>query len=344
VKPLEGLRVLDLTRVLAGPYCTQLLGQLGAEVIKIEPPGGDETREWGPPFHEDVSAYYLSVNRHKSARRIDLREHAEEVRELARDCHVFVENYRVGGLAKFGLDYGSIREVNPMIVYCSITGFGQTGPRASEPGYDAIAQGYCGIMSVTGDPDGPPMKVGVAWVDILTGLHAAVGILAALREGKGAHLDLSLFDCGLAAMTNLAQSALVTGEAPARKGNMHSQIVPYGTFPASDGWLVIACGNDGQFGRLAGALSREEWVDDPRFITNPKRVRNRMDLEAMIAEITEQMPRAHWLELLGRAGVPVGPVNDLLEAFADPQAIARGVVEEHGTYRAVGCPIRFMPS
>jgi crotonobetainyl-CoA:carnitine CoA-transferase CaiB-like acyl-CoA transferase len=349
VKPLAGLRILDLTRVLAGPYCTQLLAQLGADVIKIEPPMGDETREWGPPFRGGVSAYYLSVNRHKETRRADLHEKTDEIRELAKTSDVFIENYRVGGLTKFGLDYNSIKSINPEIVYCSITGFGQTGPRASEPGYDAIAQGYCGIMSVTGEPDGPPMKVGVAWVDILTGLHAAVGILAAVRAGKGAHLDLSLFECGLAAMSNLAQSALVTGEAPGRKGNAHSQIVPYGSFPASDGWIVIACGNDGQFGRLAEALGRPEWPDDPRFLTNPKRVRNRLDLGAEIASITQTKPRSHWLEVIALANVPVGPVNDLQEAFADPQAIARNLIEkahhpEAGEFETVACPIRFMPS
>lgn len=348
MKPLAGVRILDLTRVLAGPYCTQLLADLGAEVIKIEPPLGDETREWGPPFRGGVSAYYLSVNRGKEIRRVDLREKADEIRELAASCDVLIENYKVGGLAKFGLDYSQIQAIHPGIIYCSITGFGQTGPRCQELGYDAVAQGYCGIMSVTGDPEGAPMKVGVAWVDILTGLHAAVGILAALRSGKGAWLDLSLFDCGLAAMSNLAQSALITEEAPGRRGNAHAQIVPYGAYPASDGWIVIACGNDGQFERLAGALGRPDWADDPRYLTNPKRVRNRLDLETEIASITGSQPRAHWLNLLNEAGVPAGPVNDLREALADPQALARGSVQavshpEAGEFDAVACPIRFIP-
>lgn len=346
MKPLAGLRVLDLTRVLAGPYCTQLLADLGAEVIKIEPPHGDETREWGPPFQGGVSGYYLSVNRGKEVRRLDLNAEADQVRDLARKADVFVENYKVGGLQKFGLDYQAIKEVNPGIVYCSITGFGQTGPRAQEPGYDAVLQGYCGIMSVTGDPEGPPMKVGVAWVDILTGLHAAVGILAAVREGEGCHLDISLHDCGLAAMANLAQSTLLTDEAPTRKGNAHAQIVPYGSYPAKDGWIVIACGNDRQFARLASALGRPEWIDDPRFLTNPKRVRNRLDLETEIAAMTATESRTHWITLLQKAEVPCGPVNDLKEALADPQTIARGLVHEAvhpeaGTYRALGCPIRF---
>lgn len=345
VQPLAGLRILDLTRVLAGPYCTQLLADLGAEVVKIEPPQGDETREWGPPFVGGVSAYYLSVNRGKEVRRIDLRTEAERVRDLVPDCHVFVENYRVGGLKKFGLDYESVRLLNPNIVYCSITGFGQTGPRAGEPGYDAVAQGYCGIMSVTGDPEGPPMKVGVAWVDILTGLHAAVGILAAIRDGKGGRIDVSLFDCGLAAMTNLAQTALITNEAPGRRGNSHAQIVPYGSYPASDGWIVIACGNDAQFARLARAVGREEWEDDPRFLTNPKRVRNRLELETELADLTSKQTRAHWIAALRRADVPCGPVNDLLEAMSDPQALARDMVADYdqpgaGPCRGLGCPIR----
>lgn len=336
VKVLSGLRVLDLTRVLAGPYCTQLLANLGAEVLKIEPPDGDETREWGPPFEDGVSAYFLSVNRGKETRRIDFKSSAEEVRELASKVDVLVENYRVGDLARYGLDYVTLAALNPNLVYCSITGFGQSGPRAQEPGYDAVIQGYCGIMSVTGDAEGPPTKVGVAWVDVLTGTHAAVAILAALRAGKGCHIDMSLFDVGLAAMTNLAQTALMTGEAPTRRGNMHAQIVPYGTFPAADGWLVIACGNDGQFAKLCGALG-VDWVDDPRFVTNPKRVRNRMDLEAMIGEITQKRSRSEWLERFKRAGVPCGPVNDLQEALRDPQTAARNMVLNG----RVGCPIRF---
>ncbi len=336
MKVLSGLRILDLTRVLAGPYCTQLLADLGAEVLKIEPPGGDETREWGPPFEDGVSAYYLSVNRGKETRRVDFKTSAHEVRDLAAQVDVLVENYRVGDLARYGLDYAALSALNPKLIYCSITGFGQTGPRAHEPGYDAAIQGYCGIMSVTGEPEGPPMKVGVAWVDVLTGTHAAVAILAALRADKGCHIDMSLLDVGLAAMTNLAQTAIMTGEAPARQGNMHAQIVPYGTFPAADGWLVIACGNDGQFAKLCD-LFGVDWVDEPRFLTNPKRVRNRLDLESMIGEITRQKSRGTWLERLQKAGVPCGPVNDLREALSDPQAVARGVVENG----RVGCPIRF---
>lgn len=332
---LSGLRVLDLTRVLAGPYCTQLLADLGADVIKIEPPQGDETREWGPPFQDGVSAYYLSVNQGKETRRIDFKTSADEVRDLAAKADVLVENFRVGDLAKYGLDYPSLSAINPSLIYCSITGFGQDGPRASEPGYDAVLQGYCGVMSVTGEPEGPPMKVGVAWVDVLTGTHAAVAILAAVRQGEGCHIDMSLFDVGLAAMTNLAQVALMTGEAPGRKGNMHSQIVPYGTFTASDGYLVVACGNDRQFERLCEALA-VDWIDDARFVTNPKRVRNRMDLEAMLNEMLRRRPRVHWIRTLGEAGVPCGPVNDLIEAFADPQAKARGM----GQGGRIGCPIK----
>lgn len=381
---LAGLKVLDLSRVLAGPYCTQTLADLGAEVWKLEPLWGDETRAWGPPFlqskhrpppspaggdegerhmpgeyadwkvgPEGESAYYLSVNRGKKSVAVNLKDPRgrEIVRRLASRADVLIENYKVGDLARYGLDDEALRKLNPRLVYCSITGFGQTGPRASEPGYDAALQGYTGIMSVTGEALGPPMKVGVAWIDLLTGITATSAILAALLEreksGQGQRIDLSLFDVGLAAMANLAQSYLVTGKAPQRKGNAHAQIVPYGAFPASDGWIVLAVGNDGQYAKLCEALGHPELWGDERFKTNPGRVTHRDELVAELSEITKTQPKAHWLGVLQAAGVPSAPVNDLAEAFADPQTEARKMQQEleHptlGSIPAVGSPLAFL--
>lgn len=362
---LFGLKVLDLSRVLAGPYCTQTLADLGAEVWKLEPLWGDETRAWGPPFiepdeHADwkvgpegESAYYLSVNRGKKSVAVNLKDpHGQEiVRRLASRADVLLENYKVGDLARYELDYEALRKLNPRLVYCSITGFGQTGPRASEPGYDAALQGYTGIMSVTGEPDGPPMKVGVAWIDILTGLTATNAILAALlereRSGQGQYLDLSLFDVGLAAMANLAQSYLLTGKAPQRRGNAHAQIVPYGAFPASDGWIILAVGNDSQYQKLCETAGHPELWADERFKTNPGRVAHRDELVTKLTEITKTQPKAQWLSSLQAAGVPCAPVNDLAAAFADPQAEARCLRQEveHPTLGAVplvGSPLGFL--
>lgn len=329
---LEGIRVLDLTRVLAGPYCTQILSDLGATVWKIEPPWGDETRGWGPPFAQGESAYYLSVNRGKKSVAINLKQPrgAALVRELACRADVLVENYKAGDLSRFGLDYASLSRDNPRLIYASITGFGQTGPRAFEPGYDIALQGLTGIMSVTGEPAGPPTKVGVAWIDVMTGMMAAVGILAALygrrASGRGQHLDLALFDVGLAAMANLAQSYLVTGSPPRRVGNAHSQIVPYQAFEASDGWVILAVGNDQQYRRTCEAIGHPELWDDPRFQTNAGRVQHRAELVPRLAEVFRTRSRAEWVDVLKAAGVPAAPVNDLGEAFADPQAEARGSV------------------
>lgn len=383
---LAGLKILDLSRVLAGPYCTQTLADLGAEVWKLEPIWGDETRAWGPPFLQPElqpppspgageggregggepddytywkvgpageSAYYLSVNRGKKSLAVNLKDPRgqEIVRRLASRADVLIENYKVGDLARYGLDYSSLQKLNPRLVYCSITGFGQTGPRASEPGYDAALQGYTGIMSVTGEADGPPMKVGVAWIDLLTGMTATNAILAALFEreksGQGQYIDLSLFDVSLAAMANLAQSYLLTGKAPQRKGNAHAQIVPYGAFPASDGWMVLAVGNDSQYQKLCETIGHPELWTDERFKTNPGRVTHRDELVTKLSEITKKEPKTHWLSVLQAAGVPSAPVNDLAEAFSDPQTEARrmrGELEHPtlGFIPTVGSPLAFL--
>lgn len=332
--PLAGIRVLDLSRVLAGPYCTQILADLGATVWKVEPPWGDETRGWGPPFVQGESAYFLSVNRGKKSVAVNIKDPRGQaiVRELARRADVLVENFKAGDLARYGLDYPSLAADNPRLVYASITGFGQDGPRAGEPGYDIALQGMTGIMSVTGEPDGPPTKVGVAWIDVMTGMMAAVGILAALwereRSGRGQHLDLSLFEVGLSAMANLAQSYLVSGVAPRRIGNAHPQIVPYQAFEAADGWFIVAVGNDQQYRRMCEAIGHPELGDDERFQTNAGRVRHRAELVPALAAVFRSRPRGEWLEALKAAGVPAAPVYDLAEALADPQAAARHVVWE----------------
>ncbi|WP_135257182.1 CaiB/BaiF CoA transferase family protein [Thermus caldilimi] len=330
MQPLSGIKVLDLSRVLAGPLCTLILADLGAEVIKVEPPWGDETRGWGPPFAKGESAYFLSVNRGKKSLALDLKtlEGQEVVQRLAQEADVLVENFKTGDLKRYRLDYESLRPLNPRLVYLSITGFGHTGPRAQEPGYDAALQGYTGIMSVTGEPEGPPMKVGVAWIDVMTGMIGAVAVLAALyereRSGLGQHIDLSLFDVGLFALANLGESYLLTGKPPGRLGNAHAQIVPYGAFPAEDGWLVLAVGNDEQFARLCQLLGLPDLLT--RFPTNAERVRAREEVVEAISKVLKTQPRAHWLERFREKGIPAAPVNDLAEAFQDPQAQARGAV------------------
>lgn len=330
MRPLSGIQVLDLSRVLAGPLCTMILADLGAGVIKVEPPWGDETRGWGPPFVKGESAYFLSVNRGKKSLALDLKtlEGQEVVRRLAQRADVLVENFKTGDLKRYGLDYENLRELNPRLVYLSITGFGHTGPRAQEPGYDAALQGYTGIMSVTGEPEGPPMKVGVAWIDVMTGMMGAVAVLSALYEreksGLGQHIDLSLLDVGLFALANLGESYLLTGTPPKRLGNAHAQIVPYGAFPAADGWLVLAVGNDEQFARLCQVLGLPDLL--ARFPTNAERVEARKEVVEAVSKVLKTQPRAHWLERLGEKGIPAAPVNDLAEAFQDPQAQAREAV------------------
>lgn len=343
---LAGLRVLDLSRVLAGPYCTQMLADLGATVWKIEPPWGDETRAWGPPFiqpdqgagwrlgPEGESAYYLSVNRGKKSLAVNLKDPrgAELVRRLAARADVLVENYKVGDLARYGLDYATLAALHPRLIYLSVTGYGQTGPRRGEPGYDVAVQGLVGIMSVTGQPEGPPTRVPVAWIDLMTGMNGAIAVLAALLErehsGLGQHIDLALFDVGLAAMANLAQSYLLTHRLPERLGNAHPQIVPYGAFEAADGWFMLTIGNDEQYRRFCRAIGHPELGEDPRFQTNPSRVEHRGELIARLSGILRAGPRRHWLSLLREAGVPATPVNNLAEAFAEPQAQARRMRQE----------------
>ena len=329
---LSDVTVLDMSRILAGPFGTQILADLGATVWKIESPWGDDTRGWGPPFVGSESAYYLSANRGKKSLIVNLRDPRGQdiIKRLAAKSDVLVENFRVGNLARYGLDYESISEINPRIVYASVTGFGQTGPRAEEPGYDAALQGMTGIMSVTGEPDGRPTKVGVAWVDILTGLTSTIGILAALHEretsGRGQHVDVSLFDVGIASMANLAQSFLATNDPPGRIGNAHPQVVPYQDFQASDGSFMLAANNDDQFRRLCDVVDLPDLPDDDRFRDNAARVRNREMLAEMLNRKIEANTRDHWLDTLQRAGITVTSINTIADALEDRQADARNAV------------------
>ena len=355
VKPLEGIKVLDLSRVLAGPWCTQLLADLGAEVIKVERPGaGDDTRHWGPPWHGEgerrVAAYFLSCNRGKKSAAIDFSkpEGAALVRRLAADADVIVENFKVGGLAKFGLDAATLREANPRLIYASITGFGQDGPYAVRAGYDYIIQGMGGLMSITGLPDGEPgggpMRVGVAVVDLFTGLYTTIAVLSALyrreRSGEGAHIDMALFDSQLAMLANQASNALVSGKDPPRQGNTHPNIVPYQPFAASDQPIIIAIGNNRQFERLAEICGHGEWAIDPRFADNGSRVSNRAAMVEEIAAVIATKPAADWLERLEAAGIPAGPINRVSQALEDVQARHRAMVRTIAGVPVVGSPIR----
>ncbi len=326
---LDNIVVLDLSRILAGPYSTQILADLGATVWKIESPWGDDTRKWGPPFQETESSYFLSANRGKKSLIVNLRDERGQaiIRQMAQKADVLVENFKSGDLARYGLDYDALAEINPRLVYASVTGFGQTGPRAAEPGYDAALQGMTGIMSVSGEADGPPTKVGVAWIDILTGLNTTIGILTALHErhssGLGQRVDVSLFDSGIAAMANLAQSYLATGVAPGRIGTAHPQIAPYQAFEASDGYFMLAVGNDNQFRRVCDALELPELPDDPRYADNAGRVENRDELIKLYSDVFSTNTRDHWIELIGGIGVTITPVNTLADIFEEPQAVAR---------------------
>lgn len=341
LRALEGVKVLDLSRVLAGPWCTQILADFGADVVKIEAPGrGDDTRAWGPPYlkgpdgEEECanSAYYLSCNRNKRSVAIDLAhpDGAALVRRLAVEADILVENFKVGGLARYGLGYEDLRALNPRLVYCSITGFGQTGPYAERAGYDFVAQGMGGLMSITGEEGGPPLKVGVATADLSTGMYAAVSITMALRHaertGAGQHIDLSLLDTQIAMLANQAQSWLVGGALPGRMGNRHPTIVPYKTFDVADGTVVIAVGNDGQFRALCEALGAPELGSDPRFATSADRVVNRDAIEGEVQERVRGLAGAALIERLVASGVPAGPVNTIAEVFDDPFAEARGAV------------------
>ncbi|GIX34567.1 MAG: CoA transferase [Lysobacteraceae bacterium] len=362
--PLAGVRVLDLSRVLAGPWATQLLADLGAEVLKIEhPAGGDDTRRWGPPFLRDregrpsgESAYYLAANRGKRSLAIDFStpEGAGLVRALAAHCDVLIENYRPGTLARHGLDPATLAREHPRLVYCSITGYGQSGPHAQRPGYDAVIQAEAGLMSLTGEPDhrpgGGPQKVGVAVADLMTGMYAACGILAALRHaersGQGQHIDLALFDVQVAALANQAMSYLVGGEVPERMGNAHPSIAPYQSVRAADRPFMLAVGNDAQFRRLCETLAQPALASDPRFATNPSRVAHREALiEALEARLRTRTA-AHWLARLAAAGVPCAAVNTLDEVFASEQVRARGLLQHlahplHEALPTVPSPIRF---
>jgi formyl-CoA transferase len=355
MKPLEGIKVLDLSRVLAGPWCTQLLADLGAEVIKIERPGsGDDTRHWGPPWHGEgdkrVAAYFLSCNRGKKSAAIDFAEPdgSELVRRLAAKADVVVENFKVGGLEKFGLDAKSLRTANPRLIYASITGFGQDGPYADRAGYDFIIQGMGGMMSVTGLPDdqpgGAPMRAGVAIADLFTGLYTCVSILAALfrreRTGEGSEIDMALFDTQIAVMANQASNALISGKDPPRQGNTHPNIVPYQPFDAADQPIIIAVGNDRQFARLAEICGHREWVTDQRFVTNEARVAHRTDIVPLVAEVIRRRPAADWLDQLEAAGIPAGPINRITQALADVQAQHRQMVRTIAGIPLVGSPVR----
>jgi crotonobetainyl-CoA:carnitine CoA-transferase CaiB-like acyl-CoA transferase len=349
--PLSGLRVLELARILAGPWAGQTLADLGAEVIKVEAPEGDDTRRWGPPFIEregDASAaYFHSCNRGKKSVTADFRtaEGRARVLELARGADVLIENFKLGGLAKYGLDYPSLSAVNPGLIYCSITGFGQTGPYAHRAGYDYIIQGMSGIMSVTGAPEGQPQKVGVAVTDILTGLYSVNAILAALHlrqtTGRGQHIDLSLLDVATAVMANQAMNYLTTGVAPERIGNAHQNLTPYQVFDCADGWIIIATGNDAQYRRLCGILGLEDMAEDPDYLTNADRIAHRDEMTRRLTGATLLRSKAELLAACEAEGVPAGPINDLAEVFADPQVIARGVRTEAEGIPGVRPPFRF---
>ncbi|MCX5580885.1 CaiB/BaiF CoA transferase family protein [Kaistia terrae] len=358
---LSGIRVLDMSRILAGPTCTQILGDLGAEIIKLEKPGaGDDTRKWGPPYIEGPdgqetteSAYYLSANRNKRSLGLDFTKpegHAILLR-LLESCDVLVENFKTGTLKRYGLDHDSLKTRFPGLVYCSITGFGQTGPYAARAGYDYIAQAMGGIMSVTGSPDGPPMKVGVGIADVTTGLYATIGIIAALRHrdatGKGQHLDIALLDTQVSWLVNEATNYLVSGVRPVRRGNEHPNIVPYKAYETLDGFIVLAVGNDAQFRRWCDLADLGHLGEDPRFSSNANRVVNRVELDRHVAIAMKLRTTANWLAVLETEGVPAGPVNGIDEVFSDPQVLARGMRIEmpyphdaSGTVALVGSPLK----
>jgi len=340
---LSHIRVLDLTRVLAGPWCAQTLADFGADVIKVERPGaGDDTRHWGPPYLKTPegadtreAAYYLAANRNKRSVTVDIAtpEGQQIVRELAAQSDVVLENYKVGQLKKYGLDYESLKAVKPDIVYCSVTGFGQTGPYAQRAGYDFIVQGIGGFMSITGErdgqPGGGPQKAGVAIADLMTGMYSTVAVLTALahrdRTGEGQYIDMALLDVQVAMLANMNSNFLASGKPPARWGNAHPNIVPYQTFQTSDSWIIVAVGNDGQFRKFVEAGKRADLADDDRFATNPERVRNRETLVPILAEMVRTRSKHEWIDALEAAGVPCGPINDLEEVFENEQVVARGM-------------------
>ncbi|WP_200867586.1 CaiB/BaiF CoA transferase family protein [Pseudomonas syringae] len=360
---LSHIRVLDLSRVLAGPWAGQILADLGADVIKVERPGcGDDTRAWGPPFLQDAAghntteaAYYLSANRNKQSVTIDFTrpEGQKLVKQLAAKSDIVIENFKVGGLAAYGLDYASLKAINPRLIYCSITGFGQSGPYATRPGYDFMIQALGGLMSLTGLPEGEegagPVKVGVALTDILTGLYSTTAILAALahrdQSNVGQHIDMALLDVQVACLANQAMNYLTTGVAPGRLGNAHPNIVPYQSFPTADGDLILTVGNDSQFRKFAEVAGQSQWAGDPRFLTNTLRVAHRAELIPLIRQVTVFKATAQWVAALEAVGVPCAPVNDLAQVFADPHVVARGLAIElphalGGKVPQVASPIR----
>ena len=349
--PLAGVKVVELARILAGPWAGQTLADLGADVLKVEAPEGDDTRRWGPPFIEREgdrsAAYFHATNRGKRSVTCDFRtpEGQELVRRLISDADVVIENFKVGGLAKYGLDYDSLRAVNPRLIYCSITGFGQDGPYAHRAGYDFIIQGMAGLMSVTGEPDGQPQKVGVAVTDVFTGIYAATAILAALHQrhatGLGQQIDMALMDVAASIMANQAMNYLATGTAPRKMGNAHPNLAPYAVFDCADGWLILATGNDGQYRKLCAILGLAEMAEAPEFLTNADRVTNRAEMTRRITAATRLWSKADLLAACEEQGVPAGPINDLAEVFDDPQIVARGMQISPDGLPGVRSPFRF---
>lgn len=359
--PLAGVRVLELARVLAGPWAGQVLADLGADVIKVESPDGDDTRRWGPPFIKngdgsEDAAYFHATNRGKRSVALDFStpHGANTVRALAKDADVVIENFKVGGLKKYALDYSSLAELNPRLVYCSITGFGQDGPYASRPGYDFMIQGMSGIMDLTGTPDGPPQKVGVAFADIFAGLYSVIAIQAALAQrgenGRGQHIDMALFDCMLGVLANQGLNFLASGQTPERMGNAHPNIAPYEACPTSDGWLVLAIGNDRQFRRFCDLVGLSGMPDDERYASNSRRVENRDSLSSKIITATKSWRRDDLLAALQQTGVPAGPINSVEQAFRDPQTRVREMqllltrAADGAEIPGIRTPIRFSES
>lgn len=343
---LADLRVIDFSRVLAGPYCTMLLADFGAQVIKVESLAGDDTRQWGPPWLDGESAYYLSINRNKRSIALDLKhpKGQEIARQLANRADVLVENFKIGGMAKFGLDYETLNQTNPGLIYCSITGYGQDGPNAALAGYDFIIQAEGGVMSITGPEEGPPYKVGVAIADVTAGMYASHAILAALHHreqtGQGQYIDIALFDAQLGWLVNVAQNYLVSGEPPKRYGNAHANIVPYEVFQTADGYLALGVGNDRQYKLLCEAAERLDLWDDPRFQTNPGRVTHRRELIPLWQAVFRTRSTAAWIASLNELGIPAGPINDIPSALSCPQTAARQMVQE--VKREGGRPVRLV--
>lgn len=352
--PLDGFKVLDLSRILAGPWCTMILADLGAEVIKVErPETGDDTRSWGPPFIGEEAAYFMCCNRSKKSIAIDFstEEGAAQVRALARQADILVENYKAGGLERFGLDFASLSALNPALIYCSVTGYGRNSPYAAKPGYDYVVQAEGGLMSITGDPDGPPMKVGVAVGDLFTGMASAQAILAAVvarqRDGLGQHIDMALFDCQLSMLANAGSAYLATGVPPARYGAGHPSVVPYQVFPTRDADIVVAVGNQRQYESFCRTvLERPELAEDARFRSNGARVTNRDALAGLIAARLADEGAAHWLSRMEACGIPCAQVRDVGQALTSPQAASRDMVwsvdhPAHGELHLVGSPLKF---